>query len=142
MAELNSNGYLIVKVSTASGAIPIENASVIVQGKDDNNQNILLSLLTDRDGLTPRIMLSAPLADLSQTPSPSSKPYSIYNIDIFKEGYYPQHYNGVPIFQNVTAVQNAKIIPISEFDAQNPYTNEGQIFNEYENPNLYEQEET
>ena len=124
-------------MSTASGAIPIENASVIVQGKDDNNQEILLSFLTNRDGITPKIMLPAPPKELSESPSPASKPYSVYNIDVFKEGYYPQHYNGVPIFQNVTAVQNAHIVPTSEFDAQNPYTNEGEIFNEYENPNLY-----
>ena len=136
MAEETSYGYLIVKVSTASGAIPIENASVIVQGKDENNQDILLSLLTDRDGLTPRITLYAPPKELSEAPSPSSKPYSVYNIDVFKEGFYPQHYNGVPIFQNVTAVQNARIIPISEFDAQSPYTTEGEIFDEYENPYL------
>ena len=137
MPELNSYGYLIVKVSTANGAIPIENASVIVQGKDDNNQEILLSFLTNRDGITPKIMLPAPPKELSESPSPASKPYSIYNIDVFKEGYYPQHYNGVPIFQNVTAVQNAYIVPTSEFDAKNPYTNEGEIFDEYENPNLY-----
>ena len=137
MAELNSSGFLLVKVATANGAIPIENASVIVQGKDENNKNVLLSLLTNSDGLTPRIILPAPSADLSQAPSPSSKPYSVYNIDVFKEGYYPQHYNGVPIFQNVTAIQNAQIIPISEFDAQTPYTNDGQIFEEYENPHLY-----
>ena len=137
MSELNSYGYLIVKVSTANGAIPIENASVIVQGKDDNNQEILLSFLTNRDGITPRIMLPAPPKELSESPSPVSKPYSVYNIDVFKEGYYPQHYNGVPIFQNVTAVQNAHIVPASEFDTQNSYTTEGEIFNEYENPNLY-----
>ena len=137
MSELNSSGFLIVKVSTANGAIPIENASVIVQGKDENNRDVLLSLLTDRDGLTQRIALPAPSADLSQAPTPSQKPYSTYNIDVFKEGYYPQHYNGVPIFQNVTAVQNAQIIPISEIDAQTPYTVNGQIFDEYENPHLY-----
>lgn len=136
MPNETAQGYLIVKVATASGAIPIENASVIVQGKDSNNQNILLSFITNRDGLTPRISLPAPPAELSEAPSPQSKPYSVYNIDVFKDGYYPQHYNGVPIFQNVTAVQNASIIPFSEFDAQNPYTNEGEIFNEYENPYL------
>lgn len=137
MPESNSNGYLIVKVSTANGAIPIENASVIVQGKDENNQNVLFSLTTDRDGLTPRISLPAPNKELSEAPAPTSKPYSVYNIDVFKEGYYPQHYNGVPVFQNVTAIQTAHIIPQSEFDAQTPYTNEGEIFDEYENPNLY-----
>ena len=137
MEELNSNGFLLVKVSTANGAIPIENASVIVQGKDEYNQNILLSLLTDRDGLTARIPLPAPSSNLSQAPTPSQKPYSTYNIDVFKEGYYPQHYNGVPIFQNVTALQNAHMIPFAEPDSLNPYTNKGQIFDEYENPNLY-----
>ena len=137
MAEINSSGFLIIKVSTANGAIPIENASVIIQGKDESNQNVLLSLLTNRDGLTPKITLPAPSSNLSQAPTPSQKPYSTYNIDVFKEGYYPQHYNGVPIFQNVTAVQNAHIIPIAEPDSLNPYTNKGQIFDEYENPNLY-----
>ena len=137
MPESTSNGFLIVKVSTASGAIPIENAVVIIQGKDENNQDILLSLLTDRDGLTPRVMLPAPNRELSESPFPPSKPYSVYNLDVFKEGYYPQHYNGVPIFQNITAVQNARIVPVSEFDAQTPYTNEGEIFDEYENPHLY-----
>ena len=136
MPEEISYGYLIVKVSTASDAIPIENASVIVQGKDEDNQEILLSLLTDRDGLTTKIMLPAPPRELSESPSPPSKPYSVYNIDVYKEGYYPQHYNGVPIFQNITAIQNAHIVPTSEFGAQNPYTNEGEIFDEYENPYL------
>lgn len=136
MAKENSQGYLLVKVSTGSEAIPIENASVIVQGKDEDNQDILLSLLTDRDGLTQKISLPSPSGELSQAPGPASKPFSIYNIDVFKEGYYPQHYNGIPIFQNVTAIQNAHIIPISEFDANSPYTNEGEIFDEYENPYL------
>ena len=137
MSEQNSNGYLIVKVSTANGAIPIENAVVIVQGKDDSNKNVLISLITNPDGLTPILSLPAPKSELSETPSPQSKPYSTYNIDIFKEDYYPQHYNGVPIFEGVTAIQNAHIIPFSEFDAQNPFTTEGEIFNEYENPHLY-----
>ncbi len=136
MSQEQSVGYLIVKVSTASGAIPIENASVIVQGKDGNNQDVLLSHLTDMDGLTTKITLPAPQKELSETPSPSSAPYSLYNIDVFKEGYYPQHYNGVPIFQGVTAIQNARIIPFSELDAQNPYTNNGEVFDEYENPYL------
>ena len=136
MPKENTYGYLIVKVSTASDAIPIENASVIIQGKGEDNQSILLSLLTDKDGFTPKITLPAPPKELSDTPSPPSKPYSLYNIDVFKEGYYPQHYNGVPIFQGITAIQNAHIVPTSEFDAQGPYTNKGEIFDEYENPYL------
>ena len=136
MSELTSNGYLIVKVSTASGAIPLESVTVIVQGKEDENSDVLISLLTDRNGLTPKISLPAPSKELSGAPSPSSKPYSSYNIDVYKEGYYPQHYTGVPIFDGITAIQNARIIPISEFDAKDPFYTPQSIFEEYENPDL------
>ena len=131
-----ANGYLIVKVSTASGAIPIENASVIVRGVEEESKSVLISLLTDRNGLTPKVSLPAPERELSEAPNPSSKPDSSYNIDVYKDGYYPQHYSGVPIFEGVTAVQNARIIPISEFDARDPFYTTEQSFEEYENPDL------
>ena len=136
MTELISHGYLLVKVSTASGAIPVEAVSVIIQGTDEENKNVLLSLTTDRNGLTPKIPLPAPSKELSSAPSPSSRPYSTYNIDVYKEGYYPQHYTGVPIFDGITAVQNARIIPVAQFDAKDPFYTPQNIFEEYENPDL------
>ena len=136
MAENQVLGYLIVKVSTASGAIPVENVTVVIQGNDTDNQDIFLSKITNRDGLTDKVILPAPNGNLSNAPNPSSRPYSTYNIDIYKEGYYPQHYNNVPIFAGITAIQNARIIPVAEFDAQNPYYTQSQIFDEYENPFL------
>lgn len=136
MSELTSNGYLIVKVSTAGGAIPVEAVNVIIQGIEDENKNILLSLVTDRNGLTPKISLPAPSKELSGAPSPISKPYSTYNIDVYKEGFYPQHYTGVPIFDGITAIQNARIVPIAEFDAKDPFYTPQNIFEEYENPDL------
>ncbi len=132
----NGKGSLIVKASTASGAIPLENVTVLIQGVDADNSDTLISLVTDRDGITPRVELSAPPTGLSSLPSPPSRPYSLYNIDVYKQGYYPQHYNGVPIFENITAIQNALLVPISEADAQNPYYVKEQIFDEYENPFL------
>ena len=136
MSELTSNGYLIVKVSTAGVAIPVEAVNVIIQGIEDENKNILLSLVTDRNGLTPKISLPAPSKELSDAPSPISKPYSTYNIDVYKDGFYPQHYTGVPIFDGITAIQNARIVPIAEFDAKDPFYTPQNIFEEYENPNL------
>ena len=100
------------------------------------NQDIFLSKITNRDGLTDKVILPAPNGNLSNAPNPSSRPYSTYNIDIYKEGYYPQHYNNVPIFAGITAIQNARIIPVAEFDAQNPYYTQSQNFDEYENPFL------
>ena len=136
MAENQSLGYLLVKVSTASGAIPVENVTIVIQGNDDDNQSIFISKVTNRDGLTEKIVLPTPNGDFSLKPSPTQRPYSTYNIDVYKEGYYPQHYNNVPIFEGITAVQNARIVPIAEFDAQNPYYTQSQNFDEYENPFL------
>ena len=136
MAEEKSVGYLIIKVSTASEAIPIENVTVLIQGNDADNQSIFFSETTNRDGITRKVTLPAPESILSHSPSPAERPYSTYNIDVYKEGYYPQHYNNVPIFEGITAVQNARIIPIAEFDGQNPYYTQEQIFDEYENPFL------
>lgn len=136
MSENKPSGKLIVRVSTASGAIPVENVTVVIQGKENDNNDILISLLTDQSGNTQMISLPAPPKDLANAPSPASKPYSTYNIDVYKEGFYPQHYNGAPIFEGVTTIQNARLIPIAEFDAQGPFYTEGQTFDEYENPNL------
>ena len=136
MNEQTLKGHLIVKVSTANGAIPLENVSVIIRGVEDDTRNVMLSLLTDRNGLTPKIDLPAPKRSLSESPNPASKPYTSYAIDVYKEGYYPQHYSGVPIFEGITALQNAILIPNAEFDSKDPFYTEEQDFNEYENPNL------
>lgn len=132
----SSKGKLIVKVSTANGAIPLENVTVIVQGQEETNQDIFYSLLTNSDGLTKTIELPTKPRSIGNAPPKNEKPYLTYTIDVYKDGYYPQHYNGVPIFENILAIQNAKIIPSSEFDAPNPYTNDGQIFNEEQNSYL------
>ncbi len=136
MSDNVLNGYLIVKSSTASGAIPVENVTVVVSGIEEENSDVLISLLTDRSGLTEKISLPAPSIDLANAPSPPSKPYYNYSIDVYKEGYYPQHYNKVPIFEGITAVQNARLIPIAEFDGKDPHYTPNQVFDEYENPNL------
>ena len=110
MSEMKNEGFLIVKASTASGAIPVEGVTVVVSGIDEGNSDLLFSLITNESGLTKRISLPAPPSTLSSSPNPSATPYSRYNIDVYKDGYYPQHYTGVPIFSGVTAVQRIHVI--------------------------------
>lgn len=136
MSPQTKSGYLIVRASTASGAIPVEGVTVIVQGRDEENSNVFLSLITDRDGLTQKITLPTVSRDESLTPSANIKPYYLYNIEVYKDGYYPQHYSGVAIFEGITAVQNARIIPLSEFEPSYPHGRGEQVFDSYENPNL------
>ena len=133
----SGTGYIIVKVATASGAIPVERASVIIRGNEEHTSDILLSFLTDRDGLIARVPLPAPSREESQTPTGNgAKPFSTYNIDVLKEGYYPQYYQNVPVFDGITAVQTANIIPLSEGGQKDPYVVDEQIFDQYQNPLL------
>ena len=122
-------GYLVVRVSTARGAIPLENATVSVRGTSVQNSDIIYSLETDESGLTPRLPLPAPPKSKSLSPDQST-PYSLWSIDVFKKGYVTARYESVPVYPEITSVQNAELIPLSE--GFMPY----ESVNENEAPNL------
>ena len=103
-------GYLTVRVSTARGAIPLEGATVNVRGNREDDSGVIYSLLSDRDGKTPRVELNAPSSQNSASPG-EALPYATYNIDVFKEGYSPVFFHSVPIFPGITSVQPAVMIP-------------------------------
>ncbi len=110
-------GYLIIRASTARGAIPLPNAAVSIKGGDPSDSDIVYSLRTGPDGLTPPVPLPAPAAALSDTPG-GTRPYSVWNIDVSLEGYTPLSFSGVPVFSSVTSVQPAVMIPLPEnFDS-------------------------
>lgn len=122
-------GYLVVRVSTARGAIPLENATVSVRGTSAQSSDIIYSLETDESGLTPRLPLPAPPKSNSLSPDQST-PYSLWSIDVFKKGYVTARYESVPVYPEITSVQNAELIPLSE--GFMPY----EAVNQNEAPNL------
>ena len=105
-------GYLIVKVSTARGAIPLEDASVNIRGAAPEQTDIIYSLKTNRDGATERVPLPTPAKILSQSPDAQS-PYALYSIDVFKEGYADISLNNVAVFDSITSIQPAIMIPLA-----------------------------
>ena len=131
MNQSNSEniGYLIVKVSTARGAIPLEDATVSVRGTPAQSSGIVYSLETDSSGLTPRLALPAPPKSISQEPG-GTPPYSLWNIDVFYKGFSTAHYTNVPVYSGITSIQNADLIPLPE--AFGPNEN----YNESSTPNL------
>ena len=118
-SQLNSEGYLIVKVSTAQGAIPLEDASVSIRGGSPETSGVLYSLRTDRDGQTPRVTLPTPPKSASQAPG-TVTPYSVYNIDVFKEGYVPLTFHQVPVFPSILSIQPAVMVPQAQFAGATP----------------------
>ena len=117
-------GNLIVHVTTARGAIPLEGAQVTVRGYEpeftENRGDVLLTLTTDRSGNTERITL--PTLPLSDSMSPTdTRPFSVYNLEVHLEGYRGQIYYGLPIFDGITAIQPVDMIPLSEDGSGAPF---------------------
>ena len=136
----SGEGYLIVQVSTAGGAIPLPGAIVTVRDYDPESGadvgNVISSMVTDRSGKTPVLSLPAPARALSQAPGSSILPYALYSIDVQTDRYYENYYANVPIFDGIVAVQPAVLQALPD----NEYTdNKGrntQIFFESVNPDL------
>lgn len=132
-------GYMIVRVTTARGAIPLEGATVTVSDyfPEDVKErgNAIYTLTTNSSGLTDKFSLPAPPRSLSMSPG-NGKSYLTYNIAVSKDGYYQQNYINAPIFDGITSIQSADMIPLSDngqTDRLDPY---GNIFFENENQNL------
>ena len=106
----DSIGFLLVKVSTARGVIPLEDATVILRGSTPETSGVMLSLRTNRDGQTERISLPTPPISESETPN-GATPYAVYNIDVAKEGYLPLTIQNVPIFPSILSIQPAVLLP-------------------------------
>ena len=134
-SQYTETGYIIVKVSTARGAIPLENAAVGIRGDTPETSGIIYSTVTNSDGHTEKIALPAPSRELSETPK-STKPYATYNVDVFKDGYVPLSFRGVPVFSSVISIQPAIMVPVSDAENISILPQSPQIYNEYENPYL------
>lgn len=128
-------GYILVKVSTARGVIPLENAAVSIRGDTPETSGIIYSTSTNSDGLTEKIALPAPAKSLSESPE-NLKPYATYNIDVFKEGYIPLYFRNVPVFASVLSVQPAVMVPVDNAENNILMPRESQLYSERENPNL------
>lgn len=110
-------GGLVVRVSTARGAIPLEGARVDVRSMDGaldtGRSDVIASLVSGRDGNTEPISLPAPPRSASLSPG-NGKPYATYIVEVTLEGYARQEYLDVPIFDGILAVQPADLIPLAE----------------------------
>ena len=85
-SKMENVGYIVVRVTTARGAIPLEKATVSIRGTQKEDSGVIYSLETDKSGLTPRLPLPAPPRDNSQAPN-GDLPYSLWNIDVFLKGF-------------------------------------------------------
>ena len=108
---LNSSGTLRVRAYTAGGALPVEGAIVRVLGASEDTRFEVYQSVTDRDGLSQTFILPAPDVNFSLSPSPSELPYSLYDIEISKNGYYTKRIKGLTVFPGINSVQLINMTP-------------------------------
>ena len=113
-------GYLVVQVTTAKGAIPLSGAFVSIS-RDEKGGVLLYQLTTGADGRTPRTPLPAPSRAESQSPS-AIPPFATYDLVVTSRGYGTVNYDHVPIFDGVTAFQQADLIPLAANGSPDGFT--------------------
>ncbi|MBQ8409785.1 MAG: carboxypeptidase regulatory-like domain-containing protein [Clostridia bacterium] len=137
--QASGYGYMIVRVTTARGAIPLENAIVTVHNYDPEFESgrgdVIAVYTTGASGLTDRFALPAPPRALSMSPG-NGKSYETYGITVTKDGYHRQEYINVPVFEGITAIQNADMIPLPDNGQTDNFDPRAEIFFETENSAL------
>lgn len=111
---LSGSGLLSVRVTSGSGAFPIEGAYVYIREYIDDAP-ILYSLRTGKDGMTPPVTLATPPRSDSLAPNVKI-PFSEYVITVKKEGFYTNENIGLPMFDGVTSIQKVDLLPLTEED--------------------------
>ena len=138
-SENTGQGKLLVHVTTARGAIPLEGALVNIRNYapegTEGRADVITTLTTNRDGNTELISLPAPPRQNSMKPN-GGNTYTPYNIDVYLEGYFAQNYFNVPIFDGITAIQPVDMIPLSENGRTDSRTPDSERFLESTGPQL------
>lgn len=113
-------GFLLFQVTTAGGAIPLEGAAVTVMdavpdATPDLSAEPRIVIFTGGDGKTRPLTLPAPArAQTLEARVPSgSLPYALYNAVVELDGYYPQAFSLIPVFDGITSVQRLDLIPLA-----------------------------
>ncbi len=112
-------GYLKVSVTSGGGAYPVPGAIVLIKRGEDGGR-ILYSLRTDESGQTLTVPLAAKDEELSESPG-NDMPYTVYSVEIIKDGYYKSLVNEVQAFDGVSATLPVNLVPLGYGDF--PYGN-------------------
>jgi hypothetical protein len=103
-------GYLIVNVYSDTIANPISNATVKVQ--IDNS--IIKEEVTDSSGKTASIELETKDKNYSLNENSNITPYIAYRIEVTALGLIPKIIENIPIFENITSIQDIYLNTLEE----------------------------
>ena len=101
-------GIIRVHVATAQGARPIAGAAVIITHLTAGEPELISLQTTDQSGNIEAVTVPAPPPSADQR-HPESY---FYDITAQAAGYYREHSADVPVFPNITSMQNFDLIPL------------------------------
>ena len=140
--EMTGQGKLVFQLTTAGGAIPLEGAEITLRASrsasDGNGGEVMAVLFSDSNGKSEVLTLPAPARMLSLEPARDGAPvpYALYNADVRLRGFYSQSYIRIPIFDGITSIQRASLIPLPENGFEGGTRPDGEKFYEGESPDL------
>lgn len=142
-AEMTGQGKLVFQITTANGAIPLEGAEIILRKfrspADSTEQaEVVAVLYSGEDGKTGALPLPAPARALSLEPSGDGapSPYALYDAEVNLENYFTQSYIRIPVFDGITSIQRASLVPLPESGFSQGFRPDGEKFYEGDGPNL------
>ena len=107
--ETQNTGTLQVVVTSLIGNRPIVGAIVKI-GYTGVPDSAVAEEITDQNGQTPEISLTAPSINYSMEPS-ANQPYSQYSILVSAAGFEPVEVDGAQILPDTLAIQEISMIP-------------------------------
>lgn len=107
-----ARGSLIVEVSYAQQALPVDNLRVHISSDEEGYDGVFY---TDSEGKTPEVILPAPNPELSLDETNTIMPYSTYRVDISRDGEVVNQIDGIQVFGDTTSLQQIDLNPVRTF---------------------------
>ena len=129
-------GRLVVRVSAASGAVPISGATVVIRSAASTPPiTVLATVITDESGLTEPILVVTP--PLSESLSPGGKqPFAEISTEVTADGYFTSSNINIPIYPGITSIQPVTLIPLPDSESDTQPASDFVFQNDEQRPDL------
>lgn len=111
-AKNTEEGWIQVIVRKGDNAYPIPDASIIINSTEDGQLKLISNTMTDESGKTELIAIPAPNVSYSLESDNNVRPYALYNVSVFADGYFREKSVNVPVFAGITSVQQFNLVPL------------------------------
>ncbi len=116
-----SFGKLGIRAFTASSAYPVAGAFATVRERTEHGTHTVAVLETNESGKTPLLSLPTPPKSLSLDPESTAPPYSLFDVEINKSGYYSTLSRDVAVYPDTVSVLPVNMIPLPDISESEKY---------------------